>query len=71
MILVLLQPPTGTAATANISSEKRAKLKESIHNIRENFKRLRLIYEKCNDNSQLQGMEYMHIEVEYMFVEFI
>lgn len=26
------------------------------------FKRLRLIYEKCNENCQLQGMEYTHIE---------
>lgn len=26
------------------------------------FKRLRVIYEKCNENSQLQGMEYTHIE---------
>lgn len=26
------------------------------------FKRLRMIYEKCNENCQLQGMEYTHIE---------
>lgn len=26
------------------------------------FKRLRIIYEKCNESCQLQGMEYTHIE---------
>ncbi|KAI4457420.1 mediator of rna polymerase ii transcription subunit 30 [Holotrichia oblita] len=30
--------------------------------IRVLFKRLRLIYEKCNENCQIQGMEYTHIE---------
>lgn len=60
--LKTLLPPTGTAVSASVSSEKRAKLHEYLRTIKNMFKRLRLIYEKCNDNSQLQGMEYMHIE---------
>jgi len=39
------------------------KVQEQLRTIRILFKRLRLIYEKCNDNNQLQGMEYTHIEV--------
>lgn len=23
-----------------------------------------MIYQRCNENAQLQGMEYMHIEVQ-------
>lgn len=33
-----------------------------MRTIRLLFKRLRLIYEKCNESCQLQGMEYTHIE---------
>lgn len=38
------------------------KVQEQLRTIRVLFKRLRLIYEKCNENCQLQGMEYTHIE---------
>ena len=38
------------------------KFQESLKTIGLLFKRLRTIYEKCNENCQLQGMEYTHIE---------
>nr|CAH7740137.1 unnamed protein product [Callosobruchus chinensis] len=56
------QPPNGTPQSLNISNEKKAKVQELLRTIRVLFKRLRLIYEKCNENCQLQGMEYTHIE---------
>jgi len=55
------QPPNGTAQGANSSNEKKAKVYEQLKTLRILFKRLRLIYEKCNENCQ--GMEYTHIEV--------
>lgn len=55
------QPPNGTAQGANTSNEKKAKVQEQLKTIKLLFKRLRLIYEKCNENCQ--GMEYTHIEV--------
>jgi hypothetical protein len=63
MIFLLLsfQPPNGTAQGANSSNEKKAKVYEQLKTLRILFKRLRLIYEKCNENCQ--GMEYTHIEV--------
>lgn len=60
--LKLLQPPNGTAQGANIANEKKIKIFEQLRIIKMMFKRLRLIYEKCNENCQLQGMEYTHIE---------
>lgn len=58
----LLQPPNGTPQGTGSSNEKKAKVQELLRTIRVLFKRLRLIYEKCNENCQLQGMEYTHIE---------
>lgn len=58
--LKVIQPPNGTAQGANTSSEKKAKVQEQLRTIRLLFKRLRLIYDKCNENCQ--GMEYTHIE---------
>lgn len=60
--LKVIQPPAGTAQSANASNEKKAKVQELLRTIRVLFKRLRLIYEKCNENCQIQGMEYTHIE---------
>lgn len=61
-LLKTLQPPNGTPQAANICNERRIKIEEILTNIRANFKRLGMIYHKCNENAQLQGMEYMHIE---------
>lgn len=58
--LKAIQPPNGTAQGANSSNEKKAKVYEQLKTLRILFKRLRLIYEKCNENCQ--GMEYTHIE---------
>ncbi|XP_021914992.1 mediator of RNA polymerase II transcription subunit 30-like isoform X4 [Zootermopsis nevadensis] len=58
--LKAIQPPNGTAQGANTSNEKKSKVHEQLKTIRILFKRLRLIYEKCNENCQ--GMEYTHIE---------
>ncbi|CAH1400470.1 unnamed protein product [Nezara viridula] len=60
--LKVMQPPNGTPQGATASNEKKAKMQEQLRTIRLLFKRLRLIYEKCNESCQLQGMEYMHIE---------
>lgn len=45
-----------------MASEKKTKVYDQLRMIKMMFKRLRLIYEKCNENCQLQGMEYTHIE---------
>jgi mediator of RNA polymerase II transcription subunit 30 len=42
------------------------KAQEQLKTLRVLFKRLRLIYDKCNDNCQ--GMEYTHIEVGLYFL---
>lgn len=60
--LKTIQPPNGTPQSANNSNDKKARVQELLRTIRVLFKRLRLIYEKCNENCQLQGMEYTHIE---------
>ncbi|XP_011639839.1 mediator of RNA polymerase II transcription subunit 30 [Pogonomyrmex barbatus] len=60
--LKVLQPPNGTAQGANLANEKRKKVCEQLDLLKTLFKRLRLIYEKSNENCQLQGMEYTHIE---------
>ncbi|KAL0126163.1 hypothetical protein PUN28_004940 [Cardiocondyla obscurior] len=60
--LKVLQPPNGTGQGANMANEKKKKVYEQLEMIKMMFKRLRLIYEKCNENCQLQGMEYTHIE---------
>lgn len=62
LAVVVFQAPNGTPQSSNSSNEKKAKVQEQLRTIRVLFKRLRLIYEKCNENCQLQGMEYTHIE---------
>ncbi|KAJ8669950.1 hypothetical protein QAD02_001209 [Eretmocerus hayati] len=61
-ILRVVQPPNGTPQGQTLSHEKKTKIQEQIKNVSSLFKRLRMIYEKCNENCQLQGMEYTHIE---------
>ncbi|KAI5749331.1 hypothetical protein M8J76_006500 [Diaphorina citri] len=61
-ILKTIQPPNGTVSVLNASNDKRAKTQEQLKTIKLLFKRLRLIYEKCNECCQVQGMEYTHIE---------
>ncbi|KZC05241.1 Mediator of RNA polymerase II transcription subunit 30 [Dufourea novaeangliae] len=60
--LKVLQPPNGMAQGASLANEKKNKVQEQLRTLKLLFKRLRLIYEKCNENCQLQGMEYTHIE---------
>lgn len=64
----MIQPPNGTTGMANNSAEKKAKVQEQFRTIRLLFKRLRLLYDKCNDYN-LQGMEYTHIESLIPLVE--
>lgn len=61
-LLKVLMPPNGTPTGANMSNDRRIKMQDQLRNIKLLFKRLRIIYEKCNDSCQLQGMEYMHME---------
>ncbi|XP_068626317.1 mediator of RNA polymerase II transcription subunit 30-like [Battus philenor] len=58
--LKAIQPPNGTQHGENASNDKKAKTQEQLRTIRLLFKRLRLIYEKCNETCQ--GMEYTHME---------
>ncbi|KAJ0182701.1 hypothetical protein K1T71_002070 [Dendrolimus kikuchii] len=58
--LKAIQPPNGTQNGENVSNDKKAKMQEQLRTIRLLFKRLRLIYEKCNETCQ--GMEYTHME---------
>lgn len=51
------QPPNGTQGAAMISAEKRQKMQDQFRTIRLLFKRLRLLFEKC-ENSE----EYIDIE---------
>ncbi|XP_053675814.1 mediator of RNA polymerase II transcription subunit 30 [Anopheles nili] len=60
-ILRSIQPPNGTNQGQLSSNDKKAKVQEQFRTIRLLFKRLRLLYDKCNDNCQ-QGMEYTHVE---------
>ncbi|KOC65595.1 Mediator of RNA polymerase II transcription subunit 30 [Habropoda laboriosa] len=60
--LRVLQPPNGMPQGASLANEKKNKVQEQLRTLKLLFKRLRLIYEKCNENCQLQGMEYTHIE---------
>ncbi|XP_023248586.1 mediator of RNA polymerase II transcription subunit 30 isoform X2 [Copidosoma floridanum] len=60
--LKTIQPPNGTPQGQSTSNDKKLKVQDQIKTISLLFKRLRVIYEKCNENSQLQGMEYTHIE---------
>ncbi|EDS43489.1 thyroid hormone receptor-associated protein 6 [Culex quinquefasciatus] len=60
-ILRVIQPPNGTNQGLTASNDKKAKVQEQFRTIRLLFKRLRLLYDKCNDFCQ-QGMEYTHVE---------
>lgn len=60
-LLRQIQPPNGTNTGLSSSNDKKAKVQEQFRTIRLLFKRLRLLYDKCNDNCQ-QGMEYTHVE---------
>lgn len=60
-LLRVIQPPNGTNQGLSSSNDKKAKVQEQFRTIRLLFKRLRLLYDKCNDNCQ-QGMEYTHVE---------
>lgn len=60
-LLRVIQPPNGTNPGLSSSNDKKAKVQEQFRTIRLLFKRLRLLYDKCNDNCQ-QGMEYTHVE---------
>ncbi|XP_050592481.1 mediator of RNA polymerase II transcription subunit 30-like isoform X2 [Bombus affinis] len=60
--LRVLQPPNGMAQGTNLANEKKNKVQEQLRTLKLLFRRLRVIYEKCNENCQLQGMEYTHIE---------
>lgn len=63
-ILKNIQPPNGTTQMANNSAEKRAKCQEQFRTIRLLFKRLRLLYDKCNDtlHGVKMGVEFTPIE---------
>ncbi|XP_050535341.1 mediator of RNA polymerase II transcription subunit 30 [Daktulosphaira vitifoliae] len=61
-ILKVIMPPNGTPSGATMSNDRRIKMQDHLRHIKLLFKRLRIIYEKCNDSCQLQGMEYMHME---------
>lgn len=52
----------GMAQGANLANEKKNKVQDQLKTLKLLFRRLRVIYEKCNENCQLQGMEYTHIE---------
>lgn len=52
----------GMAQGTNLANEKKNKVQEQLRTLKLLFRRLRVIYEKCNENCQLQGMEYTHIE---------
>lgn len=45
-----------------MANDKKSKVQEQLRMMKLLFRRLRLIYEKCTENCQLQGMEYTHIE---------
>lgn len=57
-LLKLVQPPNGTTQGLASSLDKKTKIQEQFRTIRLLFKRLRLLYEKCNDTG---GIEYPHI----------
>lgn len=57
-LLKQVQPPNGTQQGLTSSMDKKLKVQEQFRTIRLLFKRLRLLYEKCNDTG---GAEYPHI----------
>lgn len=61
-MLKIFKLTSGTQQGQNMSVMEKKKLEELLKSIGMLFKRLRMIYERCNENCQLQGMEYTHIE---------
>jgi len=51
-ILKSLQPPSGTPQSNSSAMDKKNKLQEQLKTVKVLFKRLRIIYDKCNENSQ-------------------
>lgn len=58
------QPPNGLPGSGPISSEKKQKMQDQFRTIRLLFKRLRLLYEKC-DNAE----DYTQVESVIPFVD--
>lgn len=52
----------GTQQGTSIANEKKLKIADQLRMLEFLFRRLRIVYEKCNENCQLQGLEYTHIE---------
>lgn len=61
-ILSAIQATNGTFQSENYSNEKKVKVQELLHIIRLRFKMLHLIYDECNENGQLEGMDYVEVE---------
>lgn len=61
-IIIFIFEFSGTAQGQNVASVEKKRIEDLLKNTGQLFKRLRVIYEKCNENCQLQGMEYTHIE---------
>jgi len=59
-LLKQAQLPTGTQQSITMQKERKEKTQEHLSNISLLFRRIRLIYDKCNENCA--GMEYTHIE---------
>lgn len=62
--LKAIQPPNGTQHGENASNDKKAKMQEQLRTIRLLFKRLRLIYEKCNETCQVNKNKAKYIKSE-------
>jgi mediator of RNA polymerase II transcription subunit 30 len=51
-LLKNLQPPNGSAQSTSMATDKKNKLDDQLKMVKVLFKRLRIIYNKCNENSQ-------------------
>jgi mediator of RNA polymerase II transcription subunit 30 len=51
-LLKNLQPPNGSAQSTSVAVDKKNKLDDQLKMVKVLFKRLRIIYNKCNENSQ-------------------
>jgi mediator of RNA polymerase II transcription subunit 30 len=58
------QPPNGLLGSGPISHDKRQKMQDQFRTIRLLFKRLRLLYEKCDNNE-----DYTQVESLIPFIE--
>lgn len=50
-LLKNLQPPNGTAQSTSMALDKKNKLDDQLKTVKVLFKRLRIVYNKCNENS--------------------